>query len=229
MRKSEETASTRSFQVVMLFVCFIALVALFFIFLLPRLNQEPEEETTAVGTAAETKAPYTAVTKTKAAIEAPSTVSLFELGESRLIVTKTERSFSVEDEPKPEVQVYTNPEVGTVVVDGLIHTSEWSWGEGDVTHREKINIPGSISITGVTDTSIDLLVVFQDEVEHTAYGEPNEEGGRSFHKGGSERREQKIKVNVDQEEHYYNNDGVTITFKYEFDRGPGYEFYKETE
>lgn len=210
-------------------VCLAALAVAFFVFLWPRFNKDSEEETTAAGTAAATNAPYTATTKTKSANEAPSTMSIFDLGEARLIVTKTERSFDIDVEPVPDVQIYTNPEVGTVVVDGLIFTTESSWGEGDVIHREKINMPGSISITGVTDTSIDLLVVFQSEVEHTAYGEPNEEGKTAFYSSGTGRREQKIKVNVDQEEHYYNNDGVTITFKYEFDRGPGYEFYKETE
>ena len=75
----------------------------------------------------------------------------------------------------------------------------------------------------------DDLSEFGDRLRRLMADKSLHEVATAFYSSGTGRREQKIKVNVDQEEHYYNNDGVTITFKYEFDRGPGYEFYQDTE
>ena len=126
-------------------VCLAALAVAFFVFLWPRFNKDSEEETTAAGTAAATKAPYTATTKTKSANEAPSTMSIFDLGEARLIVTKTERSFDIDVEPVPDVQIYTNPEAGTVVVDGLFMVSEHVERDDFGERRERKTTPGSCS------------------------------------------------------------------------------------
>ena len=212
-------------------VCLAALAVAFFVFLWPRFNKDSEEETTAAGTAAATKAPYTATTKTKSANEAPSTMSIFDLGEARLIVTKTERSFDIDVEPVPDVQIFTNPEVGTVIVDGLNYTHEREWGVGEERHREKLNTPGKISITGVSETSIDLLVLYEDDPEDTKVFEgPEDENGKRPQFGfGASRLEYKIKAGLVKEETYTTREGQTITFKYEFDRGPGYEFYQDTE
>ena len=207
-------------------VCLAALAVAFFVFLWPRFNKDSEEETTAAGTAAATKAPYTATTKTKSANEAPSTMSIFDLGEARLIVTKTERSFDIDVEPVPDVQIYTNPEVGTVVVDGLFMVSEYTERDDFGERRERKTTPGSIYITGVSETSIDLLADYHEEINE---GDETTVWMGKVYKAGGMTREQKIKVSLDKEETFITDDGQTITFKYEFDRGPGYEFYKETE
>ena len=211
---------------IIVLVSLATLAVVFFVFLWPRFNQAREEnETTAAGTAAATKAPYVATTKTKAANEVPATTSIYDIGEARFTVTIKQPNFSDGVEPPPEVQVYTNPEVGTVVVDGLFRYSEWAWDDGNGgEHREKITTPGSISITGVTDTFIELLVLYEDEEEHTAYGEENEEGKRPFHKLGKGRMEQKLKVEVGKELPYYTNEGLSIIFNYDYDM---IDFYEE--
>ena len=218
MRKSEETASTRSFRVVLIFMCPVVLVALCFIFLLSLLKQEPEEETTAAGTAAATKAPYTAAAKTKAANDVTG-VAIYDKGEARLIVTKTERSFDIDVEPVPDVQIYTNPEVGTVVVDGLFMVSEHVERDDFGERRERKTTPGSIYITGVSETSIDLLADYHEEINE---GDETKVYMGKVYKAGGMTREQKIKVSLDKEETFITDDGQTITFKYEFESVPGW-------
>ncbi len=223
MRKSEETASTRSFRVVLIFMCPVVLVVLFYFFVWILINKEPEEEETTV--AATTQAPYTAAVKTKAANDVTG-VAIYDKGEARLIVTKTERSFDIDVEPVPDVQIYTNPEVGTVVVDGLFMVSEYTERDDFGERRERKTTPGSIYITGVSETSIDLLADYHEEINE---GDETTVWMGKVYKAGGMTREKKIKVSLDKEETFITDDGQTITFKYEFDRGPGYEFYKETE
>lgn len=183
MKKDESTGMSKSFKMLLVLGVVLAVVAIIgsILFFTSRPGSEDDNPTTAVSNSTPATPDGTA---------APT-----ERGVPRLTLTVTPAVGST-DGQEPRVLVYENPKTGTQVLDGLLRTSTHSWNDGKGSHSETIRFPGTITITGVSEKTIDLLAAYVEE-------------------GGEGRLEEKIKVTLGQEETYRSPDGQVVVLKYE--------------
>lgn len=186
MKKDEPTASSGSSKAVLVVgiaVAVVVIIGIIWVVIALTGRSDDDKMTTA--------APQTTGDLTTAAIE-PST----ERGEPRLTVTVTPPADST-DGQEPKVLVYENPETGTMVLDGLIMPGKQILNDDKGTHETIYRTPGTITITGVSETAIDLLAVYANE------------------DGTGLRMEQKLQVKLGKETTFNSPDGQTVKLKYE--------------
>ena len=183
MKKNASTEKTKSFKTIIVLGAVLVVVAIIglILFFTSRSGSEDDKTTTVASNS---------ISVTSDATEAPT-----ERGVPRLTLTVTSAIGST-DGQEPRVLVYENPKTGTQVLDGLLHTSTHSWNDGKGSHSETIRFPGTITITEVSEKTIDLLASYVEE-------------------GGEGRLEVKIKVRLGKEETYHAQDGQVVVLKYE--------------